>query len=173
MSQAQARSGNSQASKNRAKQFMFTQAYEQMKDFDSATLRPSRPRGAAPHLSFEVYFDGEDVVGEGGPYRQFFTDVSQELQVVAQKLGEEEEDEKDDAGEEGAGGRTGQEGIGLLIASRNMRDRAPRGKDNYALNPVAVSSHELDLYHFLGVLMGVCIRTDTNLSINLPTLVWK
>lgn len=60
-----------------------------MKDFDSATLRPSQPRGAEPHLSFEVDFDGEDVEGQGGPYRQFFTDVSQELQIVDQKSKEE------------------------------------------------------------------------------------
>lgn len=55
---------------------MFTQAYTQMKDIDSAALRPSQPRGGEPHLSFEVYFEGEDVEGLGGPYRQFFTDVS-------------------------------------------------------------------------------------------------
>jgi hypothetical protein len=50
-----------------------------MKDIDHGALRPSQPRGADPHLSFEVYFAGEDVVGMGGPYRQFFSDVSQEL----------------------------------------------------------------------------------------------
>lgn len=54
-----------------------------------------------------------------------------------------------------------------------MRDKAARGKDNFALNPVAVSSQELNHYHFLGVLMGVCIRTNANLNINLPTMVWK
>jgi other hect domain ubiquitin protein ligase E3 len=64
---------------------MFTQAFEQMKEIDSGSLRPPQPKGTAPHLSFEVYFKGEDVVGMGGPYRQFFSDVSQELQMVAQK----------------------------------------------------------------------------------------
>ena len=42
-------------------------------------LRPSEPRGSAPHLSIEVFFKGEDVVGMGGPYRQFFSDVALEL----------------------------------------------------------------------------------------------
>lgn len=36
-----------------------------------------------------------------------------------------------------------------------------------------MSSHELSLFNFLGVLMGVCIRTNTNLAINLPSFVWK
>jgi hypothetical protein len=44
-------------------------------------------------LSFEIYFKGEDVVGMGGPYRQFFSDVSQELQLVALKSGNAEDDE--------------------------------------------------------------------------------
>jgi hypothetical protein len=44
-------------------------------------------------LSFEIYFKGEDVVGMGGPYRQFFSDVSQELQLVALKSGNVEDDE--------------------------------------------------------------------------------
>ena len=36
--------------------------------------------GAEPFLSFEIIFKGEDVVGEAGPWRQFFTDVAKELQ---------------------------------------------------------------------------------------------
>ncbi len=44
-------------------------------------------------MSFEIYFKGEDVVGMGGPYRQFFSDVSQELQLVALKSGNAEDDE--------------------------------------------------------------------------------
>jgi len=40
-----------------------------MRDIECGLLRPNQPRGADPHLSFEVYFKGEDVVGMGGPYR--------------------------------------------------------------------------------------------------------
>lgn len=55
---------------------MFIQAYEQIKDMDLALLRPKKPQGAEPHLSFQIVFRGEHVVGEGGPYRQFFADIS-------------------------------------------------------------------------------------------------
>lgn len=80
---------------------MFTQAYAQMKDIDAGSLRPPQPKGTDPHLSFEVYFKGEDVVGMGGPYRQFFSDVSQELQAAAQApSGAGEDDERDDSGAE-------------------------------------------------------------------------
>ena len=53
-----------------------------MKEIDIGALRPSQPHGTDPHLSFEIFFKGEDVVGMGGPYRQFFSDISQELQMV-------------------------------------------------------------------------------------------
>ena len=61
----------------------------------------------------------------------------------------------------------------LLCPSGNMLAKAERGKDNFALNPGKVSSRDLSLFIFLGVLMGVCVRTNTNLAINLPTFVWK
>ena len=54
-----------------------------------------------------------------------------------------------------------------------MVRNSEKGKDNFVLNPQKVASHDLSLYNFLGVLMGVCIRTNTNLSINLPSIVWK
>jgi len=65
-------------------EFEFFQAYEQVKEMDLALLRPRKPQGTAPHLSFMVVFRGEHVVGEGGPYRQFFADISSELQPMLQ-----------------------------------------------------------------------------------------
>ena len=73
-------SGQSDVGKNKDKRlsmdFMFMQAFEQIKDMDLAQLRPKKPSGAEPHLSFHVIFRGEHVVGEAGPYRQFFADIS-------------------------------------------------------------------------------------------------
>jgi len=60
--------------------YMFIMAYEQLKDNDLAMLRPKKPAGAEPHIAFDIVFRGEHVVGEGGPYRQFFADLSKELQ---------------------------------------------------------------------------------------------
>ena len=170
----------SHSEKHQQKNFMFTQAYEQMKEIDSGSLRPPQPKGTAPHLSFEIYFKGEDVVGMGGPYRQFFSDVSQELQIVAQKASHEEDEEREEAEQENdnAGhaqdeGEVRRQSLGLLYPSRNMQRNSERGKDNFVLHPQKVGSHDLSLFNFLGVLMGVCIRTNTNLAINLPSFVWK
>lgn len=50
-------------------EFIFNQAYDQIKDLDLALLRPKKPQGTEPHLAFSIVFKGENVVGEGGPYR--------------------------------------------------------------------------------------------------------
>mmetsp|Transcript_12472 Transcript_12472/g.20956 ORF Transcript_12472/g.20956 Transcript_12472/m.20956 type:complete len:328 (+) Transcript_12472:25-1008(+) len=158
---------------------MFTQAYEQMRDIDLGALRPSQPGGTAPHISFEIYFKNEDVEGMGGPYRQFFSDIAQELQVVQSKsINDDDEDKEEGEAEnnneaQAGDAEDGKQYIGLLCASKNMLRGSDKGKDKFTLNPSKSGSNELSLFNFLGVLMGVCIRTSTNLSINLPSLFWK
>lgn len=69
-----------QASEKTSQEFMFKLAYEQLKELNIARLRPKKPMGADPHLAFKIRFKGEHVEGDGGPYRQFFEDISQEMQ---------------------------------------------------------------------------------------------
>jgi hypothetical protein len=59
--------------------FLFTKSHEQLEKISSINLRPFKPKGTEPYLSFIVNFKGEMVQGEAGPYRQFFTDISNEL----------------------------------------------------------------------------------------------
>jgi hypothetical protein len=100
--------------------------------------------------------------------------------VVPKSSSEEDGDDAENASTEGQQGQdpngqsTHQKAyLDLLCPSRNMLRNSEKGKDNFVLNPLKVSAHELSLYNFLGVLMGVCIRTSTNLAIKLPSLVWK
>jgi len=48
---------------------------------DVSAFRQPQPKGSLPHLAFRVVFKGEDVEGDGGPYRQVFQDWSSELQA--------------------------------------------------------------------------------------------
>jgi hypothetical protein len=59
--------------------FLFTKAHEQFSKVSPAMLRPFKPKGTDPYLSFSITFRGEMAMGEAGPYRQFFTDISTEL----------------------------------------------------------------------------------------------
>ena len=55
-----------------------------------------------------------------------------------------------------------------------MKDgKAEFGKENYTLNPSLSSSSEMAHLNFLGMLMGVSMRTNTSISVELPTLFWK
>ena len=63
--------------------------------------------------------------------------------------------------------------LNLLVASRNMQARSQHGKDKFAINPRMDSQNDLALFHMLGVLFGVCIRTNPVICIELPAIVWK
>lgn len=137
--------------KNEGKQekdFIFHQAFEQAKTLDLALLRPTKPHGAEPHLSFMVVFRGEHVVGEGGPYRQFFADISKELQAVKNL--------------------SDQKVMELLVRTPNNKGDAILGKDKWTVAPKASTSSEISQFEFLGVLMGICIRTGASLTLDLP-----
>jgi hypothetical protein len=41
------------------------------------------------------------------------------------------------------------------------------------LAPSKNSAHDLSLFEFLGILMGVCIRTGAHLNLDLPQYIWK
>lgn len=137
---------------------MFYQAFEQMKKIDLTLMRPPKPEGSAPFLAFEIIFKGEYVVGEGGPYRQFFADMSTELQPSATSGGYAD---------------IFSTALRLLCPTPNTVNKQGEAKDKYTLTPAAKSTTELLLYEFLGILMGCCIRTGVRFSLDLPALIWK
>jgi len=134
---------------------MFDMAHDQIQDLDLGLLRPAKPMGAEPHIAFEIVFKNEHVVGEGGPYRQFFADVSKELQPTALEI------------------VASKNLIDLLKPCANQREKEKFGKDKFVINSQANGQRQLSQYEFLGVLMGVCIRTGSCLILDLPQMFWK
>lgn len=61
----------------------------------------------------------------------------------------------------------------LLIPTPNGRDEAGVNRDCFILNPLAKTCLNLNMFRFLGVLMGIAIRTGSPLSLNLAEPVWK
>ncbi|KAH3743597.1 E3 ubiquitin-protein ligase HERC1 [Pelomyxa schiedti] len=59
---------------------MFRAAFNKLRNTHPALLRCRKPAGEH-HTAIKLTFRGENVEGEGGPYRQFFTEVAQELQT--------------------------------------------------------------------------------------------
>merc|ERR1719312_2012646 len=63
--------------------------------------------------------------------------------------------------------------INLLIATPNGRDEAGTSRDCMLLNPTLKSPQHMQMFRFLGLLMGIAIRTGSPLSLNLAEPVWK
>jgi len=135
--------------------FIFTKAYDQLKEVSTTLFRPVKPSGSDPFLAFEIIFKGELAMGEAGPYRQFFADISQELQPNNVSLA------------------TQYKNLNLLVPSPNNYAKLGEGRDNFVINPSAKSTYHLQLFEFLGILMGCSVRTGTHLTLDLPTLFWK
>lgn len=87
-------------------------------------------------------------MGETGPYRQFFADISRELQGKQQQMG-------------------------LFMETPNNSSRYGDELDKYMINPGAGSTYQLQLFEYLGILMGCCVRTGVHLTLDLPQMFWK
>ncbi|KRX01327.1 UBA-like protein [Pseudocohnilembus persalinus] len=124
----------------------FIQAYYSLLNIPRNQFMPikSADKGV-PFVCFEI-ISQTTAQGAGGLFRQFFNDVSLELK-------------NDRKG-------PGQDYVPLLVQHNEK-------KEEYMINKKANSPFNLQLFEFLGVLMGCSIRTNTPLSINLPMIFWK
>ena len=132
-------------------QGIFLQSYNQLKNIPTTNLRPVKPKGAEPFICFEVILKNEHVMGLAGPYRQFFADVSAELQSRDKSK------------------RT----LELLVESPNRIAQSSDHKDKFCIRPGANSAFYLQLFEYLGRLMGMAYLTGTFVLLDLPTLFWK
>ncbi|XP_038616113.1 E3 ubiquitin-protein ligase HERC2 [Tachyglossus aculeatus] len=99
-----------------------------------------------PHRVWKVKFVGESVDDCGGGYSESIAEMCEELQ----------------------NGLTP-----LLIVTPNGRDESGANRDCFLLNPAARSNLHTNMFRFLGVLLGVAIRTGSPLSLSLAEPVWK
>ena len=157
---------------------MLCRAYQQLRHVSPALLRPPRPQGTEPFYAFELVFSGEHVVGEGGPWRQFFTDVANELQDTegfSFSGISAAEPSASLAGIPVAIGSTVQavSGNPLLIPCPNAVAKVGFNRDSFLFRPSSNSAAMLELFEFLGMLFGWCLRTGVRLPLQLPSFVWK
>uniref|UniRef100_A0A0A9VNP3 HECT-type E3 ubiquitin transferase n=2 Tax=Lygus hesperus TaxID=30085 RepID=A0A0A9VNP3_LYGHE len=99
-----------------------------------------------PHRVWKVKFVGESVDDCGGGYSESIAEMCDELQNGS---------------------------LPLLIPTPNGRDETGTNRDCFLLNPHAKSPVHINMFKFLGMLMGIAIRTGSPLSLNLAEPVWK
>lgn len=99
-----------------------------------------------PHRVWKVKFVGESVDDCGGGYSESIAEMCDELQNGS---------------------------LPLLILTPNGRDEAGTNRDCFLFNPAAKSPLHLNMFRFLGILMGIAVRTGSPLSLSLAEPVWK
>ncbi|RWS12697.1 E3 ubiquitin-protein ligase HERC2-like protein [Dinothrombium tinctorium] len=99
-----------------------------------------------PHRAWKVKFAGESVDDCGGGYSESIAEMCDELQNGS---------------------------LSLLILTPNGRDESGTNRDCFILNPSAKSPTDLKMFKFLGVLMGIAIRTGSPLNLNLAEPIWS
>eukprot|EP01126_Amoeba_proteus_P055327 TRINITY_DN6856_c0_g1_i4.p1 TRINITY_DN6856_c0_g1~~TRINITY_DN6856_c0_g1_i4.p1 ORF type:complete len:432 (-),score=84.58 TRINITY_DN6856_c0_g1_i4:52-1347(-) len=128
---------------------MFMQAVTHIgDDDDDAKLRQAYvgKLDAGQKRSFLVQLTGEGVSDNGGPYRELFSDIASELQSDA---------------------------LTLLCKTPNNQEGIGSNQGCYITNPARCGLLDKSLYLFIGLLMGVGVRTEVTMPLCLPSLFWK
>ena len=116
------------------------------------------PRLLCPFFLHLYFFATvEQVLGQAGPYRAFFADVCHELQSCKS--------------------RTDPYPLRLLVPTPNQLHCIGEGRDLFMPNPFVEDGctlpRELELFEFLGRLLGIAFRTKILLSLDIAFLFWK
>jgi len=129
---------------------MLGQAYGQLRGLSLAC--PPPPTGSSPHTAFEVRLEGESVLGLAGPYRIFFDGICAELQAQHMHM------------------KRGL--VPLFTPTPNHAHELGEYRRCFMPHPSAVDVQHIELFEFIGRLLGVAMRTKVLLAFDLPPLFW-
>ena len=99
-----------------------------------------------PHRVWKVKFIGEAVDDCGGGYSESIAEMCDELQNGS---------------------------VPLLIQTPNGRDDTGVNRDCFIINPTATSPIHLNMFRFLGALMGIAVRSGSPVNLSIAPPVWK
>ena len=106
----------------------------------------SNYRAKRDNRLFVVTVSGEGATDYGGPYRDILSTASEELHSNY---------------------------LDLFIKSPNHKNEIGSLRDKYIINPGAKSALQLEMYVFIGFLMGYAICSGYLLNLNLHAAIWK
>jgi len=129
---------------------MFKQLFLQLKWLKAEELRRNyvAKLDDGQERTFKVKFFGEGVQDNGGPYRETFHELIDEVFNEQQILP-------------------------LFIKSPNFRESDGIVQDKFVPNPSSSSAADLELFAFFGQMIGVCVRNHILINFNLSSIVWK
>lgn len=95
---------------------------------------------------WNVTFSGEGSIDVGGPYRESLTSAIEDLQSGATPL---------------------------FNLCPNGKNSVGLNREKWIANPSCTSSRYLRQYEFVGVLMGIALRSKQTLALDFPASIWK
>ncbi|XP_038054835.1 probable E3 ubiquitin-protein ligase HECTD4 isoform X2 [Patiria miniata] len=122
----------------------FCQAARQLSIVPSSKLCVKIASGGDPTYAFNVRLTGEEVHGTSGSFRHFLGQVTRELQSST---------------------------LGLLVLCPSAG--TGRNKGRYLMRPGAITFPEEKLLEFFGLLLGIALRADIPLALDLLPSFWK
>jgi len=103
-------------------------------------------RGKKNQQMFNVTFLGEGSIDIGGPYRECVANMSADLMST---------------------------NTPLFIPCPNKRNDVGLNREKWVINPSCSTSLHIAMYEFIGVMMGIALRTGETLNLDLPAITWK
>jgi len=98
------------------------------------------------HRAFKIEYVGLYAIDAGGPYREAISSIIQEVQSTR---------------------------LSLLIPTPNNRERIGLAQDAWVPNPGATHSSQVKMLPFVAKIMGLALRTEHYLALNLSRVIWK
>jgi hypothetical protein len=98
------------------------------------------------YKAWSTQFLGEGSTDAGGPYRDSVTNIQEELHSKH---------------------------LSILIPTQNNKNSHGFNMDCYTINPTAKSPVHMEMYKFLGVLIGFAFRSGSVFDVRFPPLIWK
>jgi hypothetical protein len=95
---------------------------------------------------YNTTFMGERAHDAGGPYRESYAMMAMELQSHS---------------------------LPMLIRVPNSRDTLGVNREKWVLNPGSTTSLHMDMFSFLGKLMGIAVRSKEYLALDIAPIIWK
>mmetsp|Transcript_83789 Transcript_83789/g.236753 ORF Transcript_83789/g.236753 Transcript_83789/m.236753 type:complete len:3060 (-) Transcript_83789:463-9642(-) len=145
---------------------LFGQLFDELHFMEPALLRMgyTHPMDDGQERTFKVKFEGEGVDDYGGPYREIFSQVAAELQSIEQVLRPETRSAR-----KAADACI----LPLLRPTPNSNTDDAVGSDKFIVQPRLTRHLYLEMYNFLGQIIGIALRSKVTMKIDVPSIFWK
>ena len=148
---------------------MFCQLWQELRQHQQEKLRNSytHPMDDGQSRAFKVKFDGEGVDDYGGPYREIFQQICDELQSADPSMKGGDADRPSSRPTD-LDPSVSSEGVANNTAPVKCEEKYKYTFDSNSSSPVLT-----DMFRFIGQFIGIAIRSKVTVDFSFPSFIWK